>query len=127
MSASSWWYGVILFPLVTLAGFLSQFVSRIFTAVSTAPGDPNVGLGVGSFIIGAVLFWLGVLIGLVVFVCLIADLRTLREDEGWTPRRVWGVVGGIHLVGMVFIELLVISTTILSYYLYQRHVHVGKL
>ena len=125
MSRSSWWYGVALFPLVLLLEFLSGFGSRTFIAASSAPGGPNIAVGIASFALSVAAFWGGILVALIVLVCLLMDIRTLNSEEAWSPSPVWGLAGLVHLAGAVFSVLLVLSVPTLSYYLYRRHDRVG--
>ena len=57
MSRFPWWFGVVLFPVVPLLSLLSGIGSRTFIAVSTSAGDPNVGVGIASFLLTVVSFW----------------------------------------------------------------------
>jgi hypothetical protein len=125
MSSPSWWYGVAPFPLVPLFDLLSGSGSRTFIAASSAPGEPNVAVGIASFVLTVAAFWGGVLVALVVFVCLLADIRALGRDGSWSPSPVWGLAGLAHLAGAAFSVLLVLSVPTLSYYLYRRHVRIG--
>jgi len=125
MSRSPWWYGVVLFPLVLLLEGLSRFGSRTFIATSSAPGEPNIGVGIASFVLTVAAFWGGIVVALVVLVCLIADIRALSGEGTWSPSPVWGLAGLVHLAGAVFSVVLVLSVPVLSYYLYRRHDRVG--
>jgi len=119
MSSSPWWYGITLFPIVVLTALLSSVSGREFllTAQST---DSATGLSVAWFLLNALSFWTGVLVAVVVLVCLLADIRALSGEETWSPSIVWGVAAVVHLGGVLFIELFVISVPTLSYYLYRR-------
>jgi hypothetical protein len=125
VSRVPWWYGVVLFPFVVLSELLSRVGSRVFLAVSTAPGEPNVAAGVASFVLSVVAGWGGVVLALLVLVCLLADVRALREGEAWSPSGAWGLAGLVHLAGTVLSVLFVLSVPALSYYLYRRHSRVG--
>lgn len=120
MSRSPWWFGVVLFPAVPLLSLLSEIGSRGFLRVSTATDDPNVGLGVVSFLLAAVSFWAGLLLALVVVLCLFVDLRSGTRDTARSPSVVWTLAGVVHLAGVVFSLLFVLSVPALSYYLYMR-------
>ncbi len=119
MSRSSWWYGILLFPVVILTSLTSYFASRAFFATAHSP-DATLGMDVAWFILQMVTFWTGILVAVVVLVCLLADLRTLSGDKTWSPSILWGLTGVVHLGGAVFTELLFISVPTLSYYLYRR-------
>lgn len=86
---SSWWYDIGLFPVVAVTTLLSDFGSRTFIVVSSSGGDPNVIAGIVSFVLAVVSFWGGIFVALVVFVCLLADIRALSGDEQWSPTIVW--------------------------------------
>ncbi|WP_299331835.1 hypothetical protein [Haloplanus sp.] len=118
--SSSWWYGVALFPLVAVTTLLSDFGSRTFVLVSSSGGDPNVATGIASFVLAVVSFWGGIFVALVVFGCLLADIRTLGDDEHWSPSLVWNLGGLAHLGAAVSSPLLIISIPTLTYYLYRR-------
>jgi len=124
MSRSRWWFGVILFPVVPLLSLLSGIGSRAFIAVSTSAGEPNVGVGIASFLLTVISFWGGILIALVVLLCLLADIRVLRRDQTWSPHIAWALAGIVHFAGTVFSMLFVLSVPALSYYLYRRHERV---
>jgi len=125
MSRSPWWYGVALFPLVLLLEFLSRFGSRTFIAASSAPGEPNIAVGVASFLLAVAAFWGGLLAALLVLVCLLGDIRALRREGTWSPSVAWGLAGLVHVAGAVFAVWLVLSVPLLSFYLYRRHDRVG--
>jgi hypothetical protein len=122
MSRSPWWFGVVLFPAVPALSILSGLASRAFVAASEA--DPNVGVGVASFVLGAVSFWAGLLVGAVVLVCLFGDVRALRRGSAWSPGVAWPLVGVAHLAGVVFPRAFLVSVPRLSYYLYGRRERV---
>jgi hypothetical protein len=124
MSRFPWWFGVVLFPVVPLLSLLSGIGSRTFIAVSTSAGDPNVGVGIDSFLLTVVAFWGGILIALVVLLCLLADIRVLKRDQPWSPHIAWALAGVVHLAGTVFSTLFILSVPALSYYLYRRHERV---
>lgn len=126
MTRSPWWYGVSLFPIVLLTRLLIQFASRTSIIHFTATGDPNFDAVIASLLLRAVLFWGGTLIAVVVLICLVVDLRTLRADDEWAPSLAWGVAGIAHLVGTEVTGLLALSTPALAVYLYRRHLHVGN-
>jgi hypothetical protein len=125
MSRSPWWYGIALFPLVLLLELLSRFGSRTFIAASSALGEPNLAVGIASFVLSVAAFWSGILEALIVLVCLLVDIRALNRAGTWSPSPAWGFAGLLHLIGSVFSVLLVLSVPALSYYLYRRHEHVG--
>jgi hypothetical protein len=127
MSRSSWWYGIALFPLVLLLEFLSRFGSRTFIAVSSTPGEPNLAVGIASFVLSVAAFWGGILVALIVLGCLLADIRALGGEGTWSPNPAWGLAGLVHLAGAVFSVLLVLSVPALSLYLYRRHGRVEPL
>lgn len=126
MSSSPWWYGVIPFPVVILTALTSRFASRAFFAAARAPYDSAIGEDVAWFVLDMLSFWTGILVAAVVLVCLLADVRSLRGDEAWSPSTLWGLAGVVHLGGAVFAELLIVSVPALSYYLYRRHDRVGR-
>lgn len=125
MPRSSWWYGIALFPAVLLLRLLSRFGSRTFIDASVTPGDPNVAVGVASFVLSVAAFWGGIIVAVVVLVCLLADVRALGDDGAWSPSPAWVLAGLAHLGGAVFSVLLVLSVPALSCYLYRRHDRVG--
>jgi len=124
--SGSQWYGILLFPVVAVTTLLARFGSRTFIAVSSSGGDPNVAAGIASFGLTVASFWGGVLVALVVLGCLLADIRSLGEQAGWSPSLVWGFAGLAHLGGAVFSPLLGVSIPTLSYYLYRRHIRLGE-
>lgn len=119
MSRSSWWYGILLFPVVILTSLLSDFASRAFFAAARSP-DSTIGMDVAWFALQTLSFWTGILVAAIVLVCLLADLRTLSEDQAWSPSLAWGLSGVVHLGAAIVPELLLISVPALSYYLYRR-------
>jgi hypothetical protein len=123
--SSSWWYGVALFPLVAVTTLLSDFGSRTFVLVSSSGGDPNVVAGIASFVLAVASFWGGILVALVVFVCLLADIRALGDDEQWSPSIAWSLCGLAHLGAAVFSPLLIFSIPTLTYYVYRRRDRSG--
>lgn len=127
MSRSPWWYGIVLFPVVLLFELLSRFGSRTFITASTAPGEPNIAVGVASFVLSVAAFWGGILVALLVLVCLLGDIRALRREGTWSPSVAWGLAGVVHLASAIFSVLLVLSVPALSYYLYRRHNRLGTL
>lgn len=124
--SSSWWYGVALFPLVAVTTLLSDFGSRTFILVSSSGGDPNVATGIASFVLAVVSFWGGILVALVVFACLLADIRALGDDEHWSPSIAWSLGGLVHLGAAVFSPLLLASVPLLTCYLYRRRDRLGR-
>lgn len=121
MSGSPWWYGVALFPLVLLLDLLARFGSRTFMTASSGSPEPNIGVAIASFGISVAAFWGGILVGLVVLVCLLADIRALGRNTTLSPSPAWGLAGVVHIVGAIFPVALVLSVPALSYYLYRRH------
>ena len=121
MSRSSWWFGVILFPVVPALSLLSGAASRTFVAASGSEADLNVGVGVASFILGALSFWGALLVGVIVLVCLLGDVRALGRAPEWSPSIAWPLVGIVHLAGVVLPAAFALSVPLLSYYLYGRH------
>ena len=126
MSRSSWWFGVGLFPVVPVLSLLSGAASRTFIAASASEADLNVGVGVASFILGVISFWGGILVGVIVLVCLLGDVRALRRAPEWSPSIAWPLVGVVHLAGVVFPVAFVLSIPLLSYYLYGRRERVPR-
>jgi len=124
--ASSWWYGVALFPTVAVTALLERFGSRTFIAVSSSGGDPNVAAGIASFVLTVASFWGGILVALVVLGCLFADIRSLAGDREWSPSVAWSLAGVAHLGGAVFTPLLIVSVPTLTYYLYRRRTRLGS-
>jgi len=118
--SSSWWYSVALFPVVAVTTLLSDFGSRTFILVSSSGGDPNVAAGIASFVLAVASFWAGLFVALVVFGCLIADIRALGDDAHWSPRIAWSLGGLAHVGAVVFSPLLVVSVPLLTCYLYRR-------
>lgn len=112
-----------MFPLVLLSSLLSGFGSRTFLRTLDG-GDPNVGFAIVSFALSVIAFWGGILLGVIVLVCLIADVRALRRDGPWRPSLFWVLAGVVHLVGAVFSAALVLSIPALSVYLYRRRERV---
>lgn len=123
--SSSWWYGVLPFPVVAVTALLARFGSRTFIVTASSGGDPNVGTGIASFVLAVVSFWGGVVVALVVLGCLLADIRSLGGDGEWSPSVAWSLAGVAHLGGAVFSPLLLVSMPALSYYVYRRHVRLG--
>jgi hypothetical protein len=119
MSRSPRWYGIALFPLVVVTSLLSAFGTRTFLRTLTSE-EPIVGFAIVSVVLSVVAFWGGILVGVIVLVSLIADIRALRRNGSWRPSRLWGLAGVAHLVGVVFSAMLVVSVPALSYYLYRR-------
>lgn len=124
--SSSWWYGVALFPLVAVTTLLSDFGSRTFIVVSSSGGDPNVVAGIASFVLAVVSFWGSIFVALVVFGCLLADIRALGDDEQWSPSIAWSLGGFTHLGAAVFSPLLFASLPLLTCYLYRRRDRLGR-
>ena len=77
-------------------------------------------MDVAWFTLQMLLFLTGILVAVVVLICLLADLRALSRNKTQSPSIFWGLAGVVHLGGVVFVELLLISVPALSYYLYQR-------
>lgn len=77
-------------------------------------------MDVAWFILQVLSFWTGILVAVVVFVCLLADLRSRSRDRTQSLSLLWGLAGVAHLGGVIFTELLFISVPTLSYYLYRR-------
>jgi len=117
---------VCLFPVVLLTTVLSQVASRTLLAVSSGSGDPNVGVGIVSFVLAVVSFRGGILVAFTVAICLLADIRALRHDEQWSPSIAWGLAGVAHLIGTEFGGLLLVSTPLLSLYVYRRYTNVSS-
>lgn len=82
MSRSSWWFGVVLFPVVPTLSLLSAAAFRTFIATSTSEADLNVGVGIASFILGAISFWEVLLVPVIVLVCLLGDVRAVGRVSG---------------------------------------------
>jgi hypothetical protein len=119
MSRSLRWYGIVLFPLVVVTSLLSAFGTRTFLRTLTSE-EPIVGFATVSVVLSVVAFWAGLLVGVIVLVSLVADIRALRRNGSWRPSRLWGLAGVTHLVGSVFSLAFVVSVPALSYYLYRR-------
>lgn len=119
MSSSSWWYGILLFPVVILASLTSRFAEYAFFATAQSP-DSTIGMDVAWFTLQMLSFWIGIFLAVVVLVCLLADLRSRSRDRTQSSSIFWGLAGIVHLGGVIFTELLFISVPILSYYLYLR-------
>jgi hypothetical protein len=119
VSRSHWWYGIALFPLVVVTSLLSAFGSRTFLRTLTSE-EPIVEFAIVSVVLSVVAFWAGLLVGVIVLVSLIADIRALRRNGSWRPSRLWGLAGVVPLVGSVFSATFVVSVPALSYYLYRR-------
>lgn len=123
--SSSWWYGVALFPIVALTALLARFGSRTFIVASSSGPDPNIGAALASFALTVASFWGGLFVAIVVFGCLLMDIRAL-DDETWSPSVAWVLAGVAHLGGAVFAPLLTLSLPALSAYLYRRHRRLGS-
>ncbi|TQQ81982.1 hypothetical protein EWF95_03320 [Halonotius roseus] len=119
MSQSPWWYGILLFPIVVLMTLISDFALRWFLLTTRSP-DATTGIAPVWFLLQALSFWIGLLVGVVVLVCLLADLWALNTDSARLLSLLWGVSGVVHLGGILFTELFLISVPVLSYYAYQR-------
>ena len=119
--SGSWWYGILLFPLVAVTTLLAHFGSRRFIAVSSSGGDPNVAAGVASFMLAVAAFWGGICVALVVLGCLLGDIWALSGAEEWSPSAAWSLAGFAHLGGAVFSPLFLVSVPALTYYLYRRY------
>jgi hypothetical protein len=119
MLSLSWSSGILLFPLVILASLISRFAEQAFFIAADSP-DSAIGADVVWFILQMISFWVGILIAVVVLVCLLADLRSCKEERTQSTTAFWGLAGAIHIGGAIFIELLLISVPALSYYMYQR-------
>lgn len=125
MSNSPWWFGVALFPAVPALSILSGLASRAFITAAASAEDLNVAVGVASFILGAVSFWAGVLVGIIVLVCLLGDIRALRRERAWSPSVAWPLVGVAHLAGVAVSASFLFSVPLLSYYLYRRRERIS--
>jgi hypothetical protein len=125
MSSSSWWYGVALFPIVLVMRVIYELGWGSFATTSMSASDPDPIIMLAGAGLAALSFWSGVIVALIVLACLIADIRRLRHGELWSPSLVWILAGVVHVVGIVFSPLLVLSTPALSSYLYRRHNRIG--
>ena len=125
MSRSSWWFGVVLFPVVPVLSLLSGAASRTFISAAASEADVNVGVGVASFVLGVISFWGALLVGVIVLVCLLGDVRALRRAPEWSPSIAWPLVGLVHLAGVIFPATFVLSVPLLSYYLYGRRERIS--
>lgn len=125
MSRSSWWCGILLFPVVILTSVASDFAAHAFF-VAAQSSDSPLGMDVAWFVLQTLFFWTGVLVAVIVLCCLVMDLRSHSGNETWSPTPLWGLAGVAHIGGAVFSGVLVVSVPALSYYLYQRRVHVGR-
>ena len=103
---------------------LSGAASRTFIAASTSEADLNVGVGVASFVLGVISFWGGILVGVIVLVCLLGDVRALRRAPEWSPSIAWPLVGVVHLAGVVLPTAFALSVPLLSYYMCGRRKRV---
>ncbi|WP_255681946.1 hypothetical protein [Natrinema sp. SYSU A 869] len=99
MSQSTWWYGIVPFPVVVLTALTARFASRAFFAAARPSTDATLGADVAWFALQTLSFWTGVLVAVIVLVCLLADCRTLSGDEAWSPSIWWGLAGVVHLGG----------------------------
>ena len=123
MSRSSWWFGVVLFPVVPVLSLLSGAASRTFISAAASEADLNV--GVASFVLGVISFWGALLVGVIVLVCLLGDVRALRRAPEWSPSIAWPLVGIVHLAGVVLPAAFALSVPLLSYYLYGRRERIS--
>jgi hypothetical protein len=110
---------------VPALSLLSGLASRTFIAASASEADLNVGVGVASFVLGIISFWGALLVGVIVLVCLLGDVRALRREPEWSPSIAWSLAGIAQLAGVVFPAAFVLSVPLLSYYLYERREHVS--
>ncbi|ELY83856.1 hypothetical protein [Natrinema gari] len=126
MAASTWWYGIVPFPVVVLTTVITRVAFRAFVAATHPSTDAPLGAGVAWFVLQTLSFWMGILVAVVVLGCLLADCRALSGNEAWSPSSWWGVAGVVHLGGAVFPKLLLLSVPALAAYLYRRHVRLGR-
>ena len=119
VSQSAWWYGILLFPIVVLMTLISDFASNAFFLTTRSP-DTTTGLTVIWLILEALSFWIGLLVAVVVLVCVLGDLWAVNTDSARLLSLLWGVSGVVHLGGILFTELFLVSVPALSYYVYQR-------
>jgi len=98
---------------------LSDFALRWFLLTTRSP-DATTGIAPVWFLIQAFSFWIGLFVAVVVLGCLFADLWTLNTESAQLLSLLWGVSGVIHLGGILFTELFLISVPVLTYYAYQR-------
>lgn len=98
---------------------ISNVASKWFFLTTRSP-DTTAGISIVWFLLGALSFWIGLLVAVVVLVCLLADLWALNTDSARLLSLLWVVSGVVHLGGILFTELFLISVPALSYYAYQR-------
>ena len=98
---------------------ISDFALRWFLLTTRSP-DATTGIAPLWFLLQALSFWIGLLVAVIVLGCLLADLWTLDTDSARLLSLLWSVSGIVHLGGILFTELFLISVPALSYYAYQR-------
>lgn len=117
-SDSTWWYGVVLFPLAPVFKLVARFGMRAFLSMPAT--EPGVLVAVGAWFLTLVSSWLAILLGAVVLVSLYFDTRTLADGD-WSPTRLAVIgAGTIHFVAGFFSPLYVVSVPSLLYYSYRR-------
>jgi hypothetical protein len=108
------------FPLAAVTTLLSHLGSRTSIIASSSDGDPSVAAGIASFVLAVASFWVGILVALVVFECLLADVRAPGGDEQWSPSIAWSLDGLGHLGAAAFSPLLFVSGPPPTHYVYRR-------
>jgi len=98
---------------------ISDFAGRSFLLTTRSP-DATTGIAPVWFLLGALSFWIGLLVAVIVLVCLLTDLWALNTDSARILSLLWGISGVIHLGGILFTELFLVSVPLLLYYAYQR-------
>ena len=98
---------------------ISDFALRWFLLTTRSP-DTTTGIAPVWFLLQALSFWIGLLVAVIVLGCLLADLWALDTDSARLLSLLWSVSGIVHLGGILFTELFLISVPALSYYAYQR-------
>ncbi|QCW02133.1 hypothetical protein [Natrinema pallidum] len=126
MTESTWWYGIVPFPVVVLTALITRVAFRAFAAAAHPSTDAPLGASVAWFALQTLSFWTGVLVAVLVLGCLLADCRALSGNETWSPSGWWGLAGVVHLGGVIVPKLLLLSVPALSAYLYRRHVRLGR-
>ena len=98
---------------------ISDFASKWFVLTIRSP-DTTADVSIVWFLLQTLSSGIGLLVAVVVLVCLLADLWTLNTDSARLLSLLWVVSGVVHLGGILFTELFLISVPVLSYYTYQR-------
>ena len=97
---------------------------RAFISTSVNGGDALV--GIATFLLTVLTYWLAIIVAAVVFISVYLDARAFAGREDWSPNRyVFGTAGLVHLAGAVVVYLYLLSVPSLCYYLYQRRQSVS--